>query len=183
MKSSPAPRFLEVGDVNHAFLYLCVHCLHVISQTPSQSSALKPPVYNTKTGNSSWTCWARGMFQKTHWYWGKQSGGMNIPTKAGSHLKMSTNTIHQFPIKVAGCSWWKNSRSFTIRLWKYSFSPERKQIIFQPSIFRCYCSWKKSCTSWYVYTVSQLLPRWFSRRISEPSATYVKFWRGNIIWT
>lgn len=53
MKSSPAPRFLEVGDVNHAFLYLCVHCLHVISQTPSQSFALKPPVYNTKTGNSS----------------------------------------------------------------------------------------------------------------------------------
>ena len=44
--------------------------------------------------------------QKTHWYWGKQSGGMNIPTKAGSHLKMSTNRIHQFPIKVARCSWW-----------------------------------------------------------------------------
>lgn len=42
---------------------------------------------------------------------GNQSGGMNTPTKAGSHLKMSTNTIHQFPInflsypiKVARCS-------------------------------------------------------------------------------
>ena len=37
--------------------------------------------------------------------------------------------------------------------WKQAIWPqkERKREVFQSSIFRCYCWWKKLCTTWHVW--------------------------------
>lgn len=143
----------------------CTYFIDTFSEFCPETTSLQ-----SKKGNSSWTCRSMGMFQhnlflqKTHSYWGKQSGGMNIPTKTGSHLKMSTKTIHQFPFNLL-------SKSLGV----HDVHPGSLTIV------RCYCWWKKPCTSWSVLSPNYIHPRWYSCRISEPSTTYVKL-RGGIIW-
>ena len=52
-------------------------------------------------------------------------------------------------ISCGGGGHWQSSHTLP----KANSSPliigPNPRIIFQPSIFRCYCWWKKSCTSWY----------------------------------
>ena len=95
------------------------------------------------TSNSQPTCRSKFLMIDT---WGKPCRPSNLPK---SMTLENMTWIHE-------CDVYSNSPTNQVgfTLDEINIAPEngpstqKETKVFQPSIFRCYCWWKKSCTSW-----------------------------------